>query len=363
MVLSGRVAADPAKKVLEQLKRMLGREVPGAQYNVVNGQGSVFETALGVSDVATGRALSTETSLMAYSMTKAVTAVAVMQLVDKGTLSLDAALSDYFPHHPYGKEVTIRTLLAQTAGIPNPMPLDWFELEGTSFDRDEKLRNVLAKHGRLKHAPGRRYAYSNLSYWLLEKAVEAVTGRDFAEYVQAHVFAPLGISQFSASFSLEGASDLATGHSRRYSFETLVVRCLSPRKYWLEASGAFCRTARVAPHGRGYGGLFTNAHGLGAMLNDLSRETPRVLSRAAKELMFSQQCANGRPIDMTLGWVIGHCQGARYFGKQGGGLGFHGNLRIYPDRGIATVFLANRTELSPGPIDRRSDALDAAFLA
>ena len=357
------MAADPGQIVLEKLNGMLGTELPGAQYSVVNGQGPVFETALGLSDVATGRALSSDTVLMAYSMTKAVTALAIVQLVDAGKLGLDDALSSHFSSHPYGTEVTLRMLLAQTAGIPNPMPLDWFEVEGESFDRDEKLAALLAKYPRLKQAPGRRYSYSNLSYWLLEKVVEAATSSDFAEYVRGHVFAPLGVAPSSAAFTLDAVSDLATGHSRRYSLETLVVRCVSPREYWLSASGAFNRTARVVPHGRGYGGLFTNARALGAILNDLTREAPTLLSRAAKELMFSQQRAGGRPIAMTLGWVIGECHGVRYFGKQGGGLGFHGNLRIYPARGIATAFLANRTELSPGPIDRRSDALDAAFLA
>ena len=47
-----------------------------------------------------------------------------------------------------------------------------------------------------------------------------------------------------------------------------------------------------------------------------------------------------------------------YFGKQGGGLGFHGNVRMYPSIDLATVFFANATEVSPGPVDARSDALD-----
>jgi hypothetical protein len=61
--------------------------------------------------------------------------------------------------------------------------------------------------------------------------------------------------------------------------------------------------------------------------------------------------------------VTGELDGVRYFGKQGGGLGFHGNVRVYPKLGVATVLLANRTEISPGPIDARSDAIDAGFAA
>ena len=55
----------------------------------------------------------------------------------------------------------------------------------------------------------------------------------------------------------------------------------------------------------------------------------------------------------ALGWVIGETNGVAYFGKQGGGLGFHGNIRLYPSLGIGTALLVNSTEVSAGPIDAR----------
>ena len=120
--------------------------------------------------------------------------------------------------------------------------------------------------------------------------------------------------------------------------------------------------ARVLPHGRAYGGLFSTAEALALVLQDLLRDDSRLLSADTKRSLFTRQKSDDGPIDMTLGWVIGELAGARYFGKQGGGLGFHGNLRLYPDLCLGTVFLSNRTELAPGPIDARSDALDAAFV-
>jgi hypothetical protein len=59
---------------------------------------------------------------------------------------------------------------------------------------------------------------------------------------------------------------------------------------------------------------------------------------------------------------MGDLDGVPYFGKQGGGLGFHGNVRLYPTTGLATVFLANQTEVTQGPIDERSDSLDRNFV-
>jgi hypothetical protein len=177
------------------------------------------------------------------------------------------------------------------------------------------------------------------------------------------VFAPLSIGGSDASFSLGEAVRSATGHAPRYSLSSWVVQWLAPSEYFVGTTGSWKRTARVTPYGRGYGGLFTNAATLATLLSDLLRDEPRVLSAGARDQMLTpQRTTGGEPIAMTLGWVTGELDGVRYFGKQGGGLGFHGNVRLYPDRKLATVLLANRTELTAGAIDARSDELDAVFV-
>ncbi len=337
--------------------------MPGIQYVVVDANGVVFEAALGKRDVASAQPMEPATLQMAYSTTKVVTALCVLALVDQGKLGLDQPLSSYYADHPYGHAVTIRSLLAQTSGVPNPLPLDWFAVEGTPFDRHAELARRLRANPKLARVPGEKYGYSNLSYWLLEEAIEKASGLDYAEFVRRQVLQPLAIAADDARFNLPPADRSATGHSRRFTLTNLFVHWLAPAEYWLSASGAWSRTARVEAHGRGYGGLFTSAAALGVLLRDLLQEEPLSLSRAAKQSMFTQQQAKGgKAIPMTLGWVIGKLRGVRYFGKQGGGLGFHGNLRIYPELGLASAMLANRTELSPGPIDARSDALDEAFV-
>ena len=67
-------------------------------------------------------------------------------------------------------------------------------------------------------------------------------------------------------------------------------------------------------------------------------------------------------VETTLGWHRGQLAGTPYFGKPGGGPGFQSNLRVYPLRGLATVWLANQTSISEGPINRLTDALDRHFL-
>lgn len=356
-------AGDPAMTTRTRLSRMVEDDLPGVQYVVVDRRGVRFEAALGVRDVASGQPMQHDTLQMAYSISKAVAAIAALELVQEGRLDLERPLDRYFADHPYGASVTIRTLLAQTSGVPNPMPLDWLALDGEGFDRERLLAGQLRDHGELDHPAGAEYGYSNLSYWLLEQAIERASGSDYADYVANHVLAPLAITPEQARYTPGPPEISATGHAKRYALTSLVVGWMSPDRYWAVPSGSWRRSARVVPHGRAYGGLFTSARVLGELLRDLLREDPLLLEPATRRLMLSQQQTNdGEPIPMTLGWILGELKGQRYFGKQGGGLGFHGNVRIYLELGLATVLLANATELSPGPIDARSDTLDEPLI-
>jgi D-alanyl-D-alanine carboxypeptidase len=360
---TGRAGESPAARARRHVARLVSSgELPGLQYEVVGPGGVLFSAAAGVRDVASGAPMDEATLQMAYSTTKVITAVAILQLVERGQVALDAPLARYFAQHPYGSGVTVRQLLAHTSGVPDPMPLDWFAVGDAAFDRDEELQRRLARNPHLRHAPGQRYGYSNLGYWLLEKVIERASGQDYAAHVEEHVFRPLGLTVAAARFAPDGPGHLAVGHARRFSAVTWVLKLMTPSGYWSGAKGRWYRSARVVPYGRAYGGLLVTAQALGRVLQDLMRDDGVLLGPAAKAALFERQpTGSGKPAG-ALGWVLGEAGGEPYFGKQGGGLGFHGNLRIYPARGIATVLLANRTEISAGPIDARSDALDAIFL-
>jgi D-alanyl-D-alanine carboxypeptidase len=361
---SSAAEGPPEQLARQRLEQWVARgDVPGIQYIVLNRDGVVFEHAGGMRDVATGMAMDHHALQMTYSTTKILTVIATLQLVEAGRLALDAPVTQYFSDHPYGTEVTVRQLLAHTSGVPGPAPLDWFALDGAPFDRHERLQTLLAAHPKLDHPPGARYTYSNLSYWMLEEVIEAASGQDFADYVREHVFAPLFVLDESATFSLPQRPATSIGHVARWAPMTLVLRALTPGDYWGDSTGSWTQTQRVQPYGRAYGGLFATASAYAAVLGDLLREQPVLLSAAARDSMWLPEQIGGRVSSEALGWNLGDVHGVRYAGKPGGGLGFHGNVRVYPERGLATVFLANTTEVSAAPINARSDELDAFFLA
>jgi D-alanyl-D-alanine carboxypeptidase len=340
-------------------------EVPGIQYMVVSADSVLFEMAVGMADVAADVPMTLDTRMMAYSITKVVTAVAVIQLVEQGHIELGASLTRYFPDHPYGDDVTVRSLLSHTSGVPSPLPTDWFYLEAAPFDRDAALRRVLDKHSRLKFFPGTKYSYSNLGYWLLEQVVEAASGQDYADYATDSVFARIGIRADQLSFDMPQPGKLATGYTRRFSAMTVLLRLMSPKRFWSDAPAerGWARMERVYNWGRGYGGIYCTAGALAALLRDLLRDNPTVMSGETRQLFFTEQLdLDGEPIGMTLGPKLGKCGAIPYLGRPGGGLGFHGNIRLYPDAGIATVMMVNRTDISENSINSRSDELDAYFV-
>jgi Beta-lactamase len=172
-----------ASRVESQLAALTAASTaPGLQYVVVTAGGVLFEHASGWADIRRQVPLEGTTTMMAYSMSKTITAVAVLQQVESGRVGLDEPAERYLGSMlPYGPRVTVRQLISHTSGIPNPIPLRWVHAADLceSFDEDAALAAVLKKHPRLSFAPGSRYAYSNIGYWLLGKVVERATGETF----------------------------------------------------------------------------------------------------------------------------------------------------------------------------------------
>lgn len=155
-----------AGHVRERLERA-ARAVRGLQYAMTDASELRFEHALGLADLGSSVPAAAGTLFMAASC-KVVTAAAILDLASGARVALDAPLAEYYADQPYGRGPTVRQLLTHTAGIPNPLPLNWLHrIEDTTFDEDRALAAVMRANARLRSPPGQRYLYSNLGYWLL----------------------------------------------------------------------------------------------------------------------------------------------------------------------------------------------------
>jgi CubicO group peptidase (beta-lactamase class C family) len=169
--------------------------VPGLSVAVAKEDRVVWERGFGFADLAASTPATPSTSYLWFSMTKIVTATAVMQLAEGGKLDLDAPVTNYFPDFSIVSQpvqVTIRHLLSHSSGLANPLPIRWVRPAGTPApDRRTFVNRLLARHRKLKFAPGERASYSNLGYLVLGEVVSETASASYEEYIRHEILAPL----------------------------------------------------------------------------------------------------------------------------------------------------------------------------
>lgn len=339
-------------------------EIPSIQYTVVDTAGIVFEYSGGYQNIEKNIPVSAGTNFMLNSSTKVFTAAAILQLAEQGKIDINKSVSAYFSKHPYGKDVKVIHLLNQTSGIPNPLPLKWMHLEKNHavFNEKSVLSEVLNNQSELDFPPGKKYAYSNISYWLLGQIIENVSGVSYCEYLQKNIFSPLDISADELSCHLPDEKHYAYGYQKKYSFLSLFFYFMGTSDFVENTENGYLRFKKLYHNGPSYGGLYGTGSGIGKFLSDVLSTNSRLFSENTRTLFFEKQKDNkGQLTGMTLGWRYGELDGVPYFEKPGGGPGGHGNIRTYPTKNVSTVFLVNKTEVQESTINKFSNRLDSYY--
>ncbi|MGB8965971.1 MAG: serine hydrolase domain-containing protein [Candidatus Cybelea sp.] len=148
---------------------------PGGAIGVVQNGNLIYVETLGVRSLASKQPVDDQTRFEIGSVTKMFTAAAVLQLKERGKLSIDDPLSKYVPSFPHASEVTIRQLLTHTSGLPEYDTMDDF------VDRMASIPNALPDieafaRGPLGFRPGTKWEYSNTNYIALGLVIAAVSG-------------------------------------------------------------------------------------------------------------------------------------------------------------------------------------------
>jgi D-alanyl-D-alanine carboxypeptidase len=353
-------SVEPVKSYLNAL--ISNSKAPGIQYLALSASKVLCRFECGLADITGDVRMMPNTTMMAYSMSKTITAVAVLQLAEAHEIRLEDAIDRYVAGSPYGSSVTISQLLSHTAGVPNPIPLRWVHpADGhAKFDEGEALSAVLQRYSRLSFRPGTRFQYSNLGYWLLGKLIERVSGERFASYVTTHILRPLGATPQEFGYVIVDQANQASGYLEKYSFMNLFKAFLIDRAYVGDYEGRWLRIKSHYLNGPAFGGLVGNVQGLGKFLMDQLQPHSVLLNDAARAWLYTpQRTTSGNPIQMTLGWHMEDIDSGTFFYKEGGGAGFRSMMRVYPSRGIATIIMTNATGIG---VRECLDAMDRTFL-
>lgn len=338
---------ESAARVLDD--QVTGGRTPSIQYRHFTHDSVVFSYDRGLGDVARGTPASDATTYHGFSVTKTATAVAILQLVDRGRIELDAPAAGYLPDFPYAGPITVRQLLSHSAGVPNPLPLRWIHLEAehSAFEPRPFFDPIFAAHRTPKSSPGRRVRYSNLGYVLLGRMIEEVAGVRYEEYVTANILGPIGLSPDALGFAIDPGRH-ATGYHRRRSASGVLLRVLiDHRKYVEPGNGRWAAFRPYHVNGAAYGGLIGTADGFTRYVQALLDPGSGLLSDGARRALFEESIlADGTRSGMALSWFVGELGGHGYRAHAGGGGGYYAEIRLYPELGRGSVLLLNRSGFS-----------------
>lgn len=140
-----------------------------------------------------GQDITAETPLVIESVSKAITACAVLILHDRGQLHIDNPLTMYYPELAYN-DVTIKNLLNMTSGLPRFQGTVEKYGDGSKVYSTNELINLVARHLPEARPPGEAFSYNDDNYALLAGIVEKISRERFALFVQRHIFGPLGMT-------------------------------------------------------------------------------------------------------------------------------------------------------------------------
>jgi CubicO group peptidase (beta-lactamase class C family) len=338
LLLFPAMAVKAQKNYTASMDSLMAAEVKVHRFNgnvLVAQSGKVlYQKSFGFRDYDSKAVLDNNSVFELASVSKQFTAVAILQLRDRGKLALTDTLRKFFPELPYAN-VTVWNMLTHTSGLPDymeAMAVKW-DHRKIAFNKDV-IHFLATEKVPADFRPGEKCMYSNTAYEMLASIVEKVSGQPFGEYMREHVFKPAGMQDtriYNTRRSGEKMANYAYGYVYSDSLKGYVLPDILPAYdlvYYLDGivgDGAVNSTT---------GDLFKWDRALKGHL---------LLSEATQMEMFTRQ----HIFDTTLknyygyGEFLGVNEIGEYINHTGGWPGYHTNLTRYVDKDLTVIVLSN----------------------
>ncbi len=319
-------AAVRADQVDDYVRAVMAeRHAPGVAVAVIRNGKVVKLQGYGVASVEFNVHVTADTVFEIGSVSKQMTAAAIMLLVEDGKIKLDAPISTYLPNTPdTWKEVTVRHLLTHSSGVKSYSSLDGFELY-RHLKTDEFIK-ALSPHP-LEFNPGERNIYSNSGFTLLGHIIQTVSGKPYMQFMRERIFTPLGMTKTADRDPQFVVPNRAVGYE--WSIDRLTGR----------------------------DGNLTDLMGAGSIVSTISDMVKwdtalnggnflKPTSRAEwwKQYLFT----NGKPSPYGFCWRISDIRGHKLIGHTGQTAGFGAANFRYIDDGVTVIVLTNLGEIGLG---------------
>jgi len=298
------------------------KSLPSLSAGLIKNNRIVWTNYTGSADIENGVSVNRNSLYRIASISKTITAVAVMQLVEKGKIKLDEDIRIYLTYFPQKKWViTTRQLLNHTSGIRTYKNEEEFNSK-IYFKSVHDAVSYVAKDT-LDYQPGTKYVYSTLAYNLLAGIIEHVSGLSFEEYLQKNIFDVAGMNSTKLDFYNKIISNRVKGYQKN-----------SQREF---ENSPFADLTIKFPGG----GIVSTVEDLLKFSDGLLQN--KLIKKPTLDSMLTETVlADGRKIKYGLGMDFGVDKyGRKYFGHGGGGTGFVSRIMCYPELDIASVHLIN----------------------
>jgi len=360
---------------------------PGVSLVVVKDGEIVYQKGFGMADGPKNIPATADTVYNTWSMVKAMTAAAVLQLQEQGLLNIDDPVADYLPFFEvqYPSEdseiVTIRHLMNHSSGLSNNVPevFKWIHFDGDlEWNQTELIKEKLPDYNELAYKPGSEAIYTNVGYMVLVAIIEAVSGQTYQQYMIDHIFKPLEMKDTNWTYTEATIDREAAGSSPSVDFQALMLPLLLDGTQMdaiiRERDDGVIWFNRVYTEQKGPTGPISTAADMSrfimAILNEGELDGQRILSEESVVLMINEnhvlpgnspEARSYKDYEQMyhgLGWYVVKDPELVFIAHSGGGPGFASDMRLYPDRELGMVVIANGTYLPKREINDLIASLD-----
>ncbi len=332
--ISAELSAE-SEQINARMDSFITSETPGGTVMVIQNGQVVHRNGYGLANLEDGTAMTPDKIFHLGSVGKQFTAMGILILAEQGLLTLDDPIGDHLSELAWtGDEVTIRSLLQHTSGIPdydeNSDLLDRL-MELADEPTNQDVLAVLSEETELIYATGDQFLYSNTGYDVLGALIESASGQYYAEFMKENIFAPLGMNN---TFALPNANRLTDPNiSMSYVFEDG-----EPTAY----------PSDPIDNINGSGSIYSNLDDM--VLYDQALYTDKIVSQSTLAEAFQTGILNnGEETEYGFAWDIGNYQGEDYTAHSGAWLGFYTYYLRFPAQELSVLVLFNYDYSDPDP--------------
>jgi CubicO group peptidase (beta-lactamase class C family) len=333
--------AQQVNKLTTEFDKVIQKEFQLDQTGVtvlISSHGNViYKKAFGMADIELNVPMKTNNVFRIGSITKQFTAIAILQLMEKGKLHLQDEVTRFIPNYPMqGSKITIEHLLTHTSGIPDftsmkdstqRFRMDFTPIEMIHYFQNQPMRFV----------PGSRHEYSNSNYFLLGYIIEMVTGKTYQQYLEENFFQPLGMSNSFYGNDTIIIKNRASGYTKSEG-KILNATFISMSQPY--AAGSILSTVED---------LFKWQHAL---------ITNKLVRKESLEKAFTRyKLSNGQEVNYGYGFRMGFIQGSPSIWHGGLISGFFSMAMYLPKEEVFVTVLSNCDCNSPADITAKLAAL------